>query len=655
MNAKATRTNYRDADAPTAGLWFGRGKNPSGLGIPVTLEREARAIRIRDAGTGDTVDAFGDTGKFWFAPELEQAPEDFDTAAARALEVETHLSDYLSWSSSGRNSAPGIALLHSTLAVAETKAAQAGDHALAAALTARLAEIQPAYDAHRAEQDAEMVRLKARVAAQRAAEATAVAVPAPAAVEPAPAGPVVIVPCGGKKSPGTLPAGSKYIGSYHLMTRKAATAIAGRTGARVIVLSARYGLLEMGDLVDDYDLTMGDAGAVTAGRVAEQAAQLGITDAAVTVIDGKKYADVVTAVWPHAVRALDGTNGMPHQMKRMSEIVRGEWAPTAVYAAPAAVPALFGADLVAPPTVTLAAAGDLARGDVLAPGTFGETHADPVLVISRARPVDQPGGRRRVTVMIRPLTFPGRGRHLVVWSDAGVDVVGREVCKPGDPPHPPAEEAEILDGPALSWPRLITGDLLRAGDVIAPGGFGPWNRTDTITVTTDPRYLDTVMGARRFDIGYRVNLRAGAGAGPQTHGAVRNDQYVPVLDRPAALEAAPAAQLDPAPTGTYVALPAGCSLAAATDAAAAAALEDVDAAPAVEPVDLVDVVEPTTVEKVQNAQLALIGEPLELTAGPVPAPAAAAPAVPAVRSPLARPDLHTDALPLVVTAPARPP
>ena len=385
-------------------------------------------------------------------------------------------------------------------------------------------------------------------------------VPAARAVELPTAAPppVVIVPCGSRKRSGRVRAAEKYIGPYARSARLAGEALAERTGARVITLSARYGLLEDDDLVDDYDLTMGQAGSVTAGRVAEQAARLGITDSLVTVIAGKAYADVVSAVWPHAVRALDGCTSYGNQRARMGHIARGYWSPPAPVGA-TAFPALFGAELVAPTDVTLAAAGDLVRGDVLAPGTFGTQHADPVLVTASARPVDQPDGRRRVSLIVRPLPFAGHSRHLIVWADTGVEIVGRDRGTGNDYIHPPAEDAEILHGPGLSWPRLLTATELRAGDVCAPGAFGPWNRTDTITVVTDPVYSDTVAGVRRYDIGTRVNRPSGPG--PVRHGALRADSYVAVIERPTAIEApaaATAADLAPrrelAPTTT-----AGCS------------------------------------------------------------------------------------------------
>jgi hypothetical protein len=274
---------------------------------------------------------------------------------------------------------------------------------------------------------------------------------------------------------------------------------------------------------------MGEAGSVAACRVAEQAARLGITDSLVTVIAGKAYADVVSTIWPHAVRALDGCTSYGNQRARMGHIARGHWSPVAPAGATAAQ-ALFGAELVAPTDVNLAAAGDLVRGDVLASGTFGAQHADPVLVTASARPVDEPDGHRRVSLIVRPLPFAGHSRHLIVWADAGVEIVGRDRGTGNDYVHPPAEDVEILHGAALSWPRLLTVTALRAGDVCASRALGPWNRTDTITVVTDPVYCDTVAGVRSYDIGTRVNRPRGPG--PVRHGALRADSYVAVLDRP---------------------------------------------------------------------------------------------------------------------------
>jgi hypothetical protein len=156
------------------------------------------------------------------------------------------------------------------------------------------------------------------------AEAPAEETPAEETTE-APAPLVVVIPCGARKAPGVVPAGDKYTGPYATSARKAAQRLATDTGARVLILSALHGLLDLDTPVDDYDLVMGQAGCVTPARVAEQAAALGIDRAAVTVIAGRMYADVVTTVWPAAVRPLEGCTSFGAQRARMGAIARGEY------------------------------------------------------------------------------------------------------------------------------------------------------------------------------------------------------------------------------------------------------------------------------------------------------------------------------------------
>lgn len=566
--AQAARENHRDFGAPAAGTWFGRGKVPTTDGIRVTLERHGRELIVRHL-SGGTVDGFSVTAKFWFVPDSTPDPSVDELAAAAAAEADrqARLAAFeaeqraaaAELNVSRRETAELLAATPTAAAPTRTTWAGAGKPKT---LVWFGRDIHPGpplvvtfneygnrlYDARTGQQVAhygsDCPQWYAPVPA---------APPAPTVEQPTPA-PVVIVPCGSRKRPGLVRAAEKYVGPYARSARLAGEALAQRSGARVITLSARYGLLDDDDLVDDYDLTMGDPGSVTAARIAEQAARLGITDSLVTVIAGKTYADVVSAVWPHAIRALDGCTSYGNQRARMGHIARGTWSPPAPVGA-TAMPALFGAELVAPADVTCTAAGDLVRGDVLAPATFGAQHADPVLVIASARPVDQPDGRRRVSLIVRPLPFPGHSRHLIVWADASVDVVGRHRGAGNDSVHPPAEDAEILDGPALTWPRLLTAPELRTGDVCAPGSFGPWNKTATITVVADPVYCDTVAGVRSYDIGIRVNLRTGPG--PIRHGALRADSYIAVFERPAAIDAAsatePATALKTAPAAEPVA------------------------------------------------------------------------------------------------------
>jgi hypothetical protein len=131
---------------------------------------------------------------------------------------------------------------------------------------------------------------------------------------------IVVVPCGARKQTRRVPAGDMYTGSYHLTCRYAAARLAGPAGT-VLILSAKYGLLRLSDPIDPYELTMGQPGSVTVDTLRQQAARLGVNRCRdVTVVAGKRYADRVSAVWPGAVRPLDGCRGMGEQLGRLARL-----------------------------------------------------------------------------------------------------------------------------------------------------------------------------------------------------------------------------------------------------------------------------------------------------------------------------------------------
>lgn len=121
---------------------------------------------------------------------------------------------------------------------------------------------------------------------------------------------VVVIPCGGRKAPHAAPAGDLYVGSYHRAARRAADAVAARTGARVLILSALHGLLELDELVDPYELRMGAPGSVTADELRRQAVELELEDADVTILAGSAYAAAALAVWPDADVPTTGARGI---------------------------------------------------------------------------------------------------------------------------------------------------------------------------------------------------------------------------------------------------------------------------------------------------------------------------------------------------------
>lgn len=135
---------------------------------------------------------------------------------------------------------------------------------------------------------------------------------------------LVIVCCSSKKRADVrhLDAHGFYVGSYYQSARRAADALVAH-GGRQLILSAKYGLLDLHDVISDYDLRMGQPGSVTVETVRYQAEQLGLLDAReVIVLAGRAYADIVSAVWPHALRPLDGTRSQGEQKQRMAAIAR---------------------------------------------------------------------------------------------------------------------------------------------------------------------------------------------------------------------------------------------------------------------------------------------------------------------------------------------
>ncbi|MCX5134363.1 hypothetical protein OOK06_20005 [Streptomyces sp. NBC_00340] len=70
---------------------------------------------------------------------------------------------------------------------------------------------------------------------------------------------LVVIPCGSRKLDRRSPAGDLYVGSYHRACRRAAEAL---EPGRLLILSARYGLLDLDDVVEPYDTPHGAADSI---------------------------------------------------------------------------------------------------------------------------------------------------------------------------------------------------------------------------------------------------------------------------------------------------------------------------------------------------------------------------------------------------------
>lgn len=194
-------------------------------------------------------------------------------------------------------------------------------------------------------------RTAAPTAAAAAAPAPAPVVeapadPAPAAVEPPAV--LVVVPCGRKKLPQAAPAADLYVGNR--LAQQAAATIAARTpGARVVILSALHGLVDLADVIAPYDVTMGDPDAIAP---AELAAQLAATGARrVIALTPKAYSAALAAACrvtgAELVDHLAGSRGLPEQRGRLARL-RDAVAEQPAESAPAVelpAPATVGPDL----------------------------------------------------------------------------------------------------------------------------------------------------------------------------------------------------------------------------------------------------------------------------------------------------------------------
>ncbi|SLG40111.1 Uncharacterised protein [Mycobacteroides abscessus subsp. abscessus] len=89
--------------------------------------------------------------------------------------------------------------------------------------------------------------------------------------------PWVVISCGAAKLDHPAPAGQLYIGG--LFKDALAWARSVTSGDRVLILSARHGLIKLSRPTEPYNLRMGDPGSVRPERIAEQLEMHGIREA----------------------------------------------------------------------------------------------------------------------------------------------------------------------------------------------------------------------------------------------------------------------------------------------------------------------------------------------------------------------------------------
>ncbi|MGW1506069.1 DUF6884 domain-containing protein [Streptomyces mirabilis] len=132
---------------------------------------------------------------------------------------------------------------------------------------------------------------------------------------------LVVIPCGSRKLGRRARAADLYVGSYHRACRRAADAL---RPDRLLILSARYGLLDLDDVIDPYDTPHGAADTITARALLQQATvrDIVLLDP-VVALGGARHAGLVRTIWPHARTPLAGTRGMGEQMARLAVLRKG--------------------------------------------------------------------------------------------------------------------------------------------------------------------------------------------------------------------------------------------------------------------------------------------------------------------------------------------
>lgn len=117
-----------------------------------------------------------------------------------------------------------------------------------------------------------------------------------------------IIPCGGKKVGHTTTARNLYTGSAFQLALATVEEAAALDGARVLIMSAKHGLLELDDMVAPYDVKLDRTTKAHEGiqldELTEQALQLGLDESEV-------YAFLPAAYFERLHAALSSVYAFP--------------------------------------------------------------------------------------------------------------------------------------------------------------------------------------------------------------------------------------------------------------------------------------------------------------------------------------------------------
>ena len=91
--------------------------------------------------------------------------------------------------------------------------------------------------------------------------------------------------------------------------------------ASIRILSAKYGLVGLGDVIEPYELSFGQRSAISTSEVRSQVNRTGLAVVErVIVLAGQRYASLVKDIWPYGETPLAGTRGIGEQLARLKEL-----------------------------------------------------------------------------------------------------------------------------------------------------------------------------------------------------------------------------------------------------------------------------------------------------------------------------------------------
>lgn len=132
---------------------------------------------------------------------------------------------------------------------------------------------------------------------------------------------IVIIPCGGAKLETSAPSRDLYIGSMFRDTLTTARAMT--TEKNIYILSALYGLIALDQIVEPYDLKMGQRGSVRTSTLEQQLNEILPKNEAfiIEALLPKAYIEALENAFPYWIENhFAGTKGIGYQKQVLKTI-----------------------------------------------------------------------------------------------------------------------------------------------------------------------------------------------------------------------------------------------------------------------------------------------------------------------------------------------